>query len=280
VPEGWLGKNWACQQLAGAAQGELLLFTDADTIHAPATLRDAVAALVHKRADFLSALPQEETGSWAERLTVPFFTSFSLFAVLPMVIGHKVHFPPLAVANGQFMLFRRAAYEKIGGYAAIRGNAIDDMALVREIASHKLWWRFYEGGNRIRCRMYHNFKGVMEGFSKNLFATFDYRVVPYVAAWLWLLIVFWEPLVVISVGAAGTAVSMPQLDLAVAAIAASITLLTILYLRFRHGVYLAVLYPITMLFIVIIASRSMAMTLSGKTTWKGRRLVKARPKLA
>ena len=71
LPEGWLGKNWACHQLAEAADGEIILFTDADTRHGPQSVRHGVAALEAEGADLLTAIPHEETVTWAERLVVP-----------------------------------------------------------------------------------------------------------------------------------------------------------------------------------------------------------------
>ena len=71
LPEGWLGKHWACQQLADAATGDLLLFTDADTIHHPQALRVGVAALLAERADLMSGFLRQRLHTWGERLTVP-----------------------------------------------------------------------------------------------------------------------------------------------------------------------------------------------------------------
>jgi chlorobactene glucosyltransferase len=68
LPERFLGKHWACHQLAQAAEGELLLFTDADTRHAPHALRSAVGLLLAENASFLTAFPHQEVVSWGERL--------------------------------------------------------------------------------------------------------------------------------------------------------------------------------------------------------------------
>jgi chlorobactene glucosyltransferase len=285
LPEDWLGKNWACHQLAQAAQSELIVFTDADTRHAPNLLRDAVAALEADQADFLSLLPYEEVGSWSERVTVPFYSYFSSFALSPFMLAYRTHSPLFAAANGQFMLFRRTAYDQIGGYPAVQRHAIDDVALVRRVASHKvgasshLRWRLYDGGRHIRTRMYRKFREVFEGYSKNLFAAFEYRILPFVLTWLWLEVMFWEPLIMLFLALCGVRVFGHQFAFTASAVGASLLIWGILYGRFRMPVYQAVVYPLTMVLIVMIAWRSMALTLSGRTTWKGRTLVKHRVRI-
>lgn len=279
LPAGWIGKSWACHQLAQQATGEILLFTDVDTRHAPNTLRDTVAALLAQKAALLSLIPYEEAVTWSERVTVPFFSSFSIFGLLPLFLAYRIHSPFFSAANGQFMMFRREAYQQIGGHYAVRNHAIEDLALVREVATHKLRWRLMNGGWHVRCRMYRDYRSVLEGFSKNLFAGFDYRLLLFVISWLWLEVIFWEPLVVISLGAAGVAMSVAQVELAAIAILMSLILWVMLYVRFRHPMYLAFLYPVTLVFIVLIAWRSLALTLAGRTTWKGRQLVRGRLRL-
>jgi chlorobactene glucosyltransferase len=74
LPEGRMGKGWACSQLARQASGELLLFTDADTQHHPQTLRRIVTVLNGEAADLLSGFPCQKMASWGERLLVPFFS--------------------------------------------------------------------------------------------------------------------------------------------------------------------------------------------------------------
>jgi chlorobactene glucosyltransferase len=276
LPDGWVGMNWACHQLAEAAASEVILFTDADTRHAPDALRHAVAALIAQKADFLSAVPHEQAVTWSERISVPFFSSFSIFALLPLALAYRVHAQLLSAANGQFKLFRREAYQKIGGHYAIRAHALEDLSLVRECVTHKLRWRLMSARRHVRCRMYRGYHEVLEGFSKNIFAGYDYRLLPYISSWLWLEVLFWEPLLVIGLAAVGVRMTPAQVNLAALAIAMSLVLWSMLYLRFRHPLYLAVLYPATMVFIVIIAWRSLALTLAGRTTWKGRRVTRPR----
>lgn len=89
LPAGWVGKHWACQKLAEASDGTLLLFTDADTRHHPHALRDAVAAMLAENADLMSAIPEQEVASWSERLVVPIIP-WSILSLLPLGLAHPL----------------------------------------------------------------------------------------------------------------------------------------------------------------------------------------------
>ncbi len=272
LPPGWLGKHWACQQLAEAAGGELLLFVDADTRHHPDALADAVSALEAERAAMLSAMPRQQVGSWAERLLIPIIP-WALFSFLPLGPAYALNWRALAAGIGQFMLFRRAAYHRLGGHAAVRGHAADDLALARRAAGHGLRWRLLDGGARVQCRMYRNAGQVMNGLSKNLFAAFDYRLLPFAFVWLWLLLVFWGPLVALAVKLAWPGAPLSA-GLALAAVAASLVLWGLACLRFRFPLYLVPLYPASVLLAVLISARSLVLSLAGRATWKERTLVR------
>ncbi|MEP6896024.1 MAG: glycosyltransferase family 2 protein, partial [Chloroflexota bacterium] len=139
LPSGWLGKHWACHQLSQQATGKLILFTDADTRHAPNTLHDSVSALLDQHADLVTAFPREEMLTWGERFTVPIL-SFSIFCFFPILLAEKLRLPSLSVTIGQFMLFRRSAFDAIGGYEAVRSDLVDDIRLGRNIIRHGFRW--------------------------------------------------------------------------------------------------------------------------------------------
>ena len=187
-----MGKNWACHQLSEVATGEWLLFTDADTVHAPGALSAAISLAVVERADLLSAWPRLMTLTLGEKMVIPILHIMALgwfpIAGLRFLQEH----PRLAAllpaktlrvcggANGQFMLFRRGAYERIGGHAAVRDHIVEDVVLGREIAR-----RIPEGmrllncdaSRLIDCRMYHSFREVWKGFTKNARSVFEDGVV-------------------------------------------------------------------------------------------------------
>ena len=275
LPEGWLGKHWACQQLAESATGDLLFFTDADTRHEPQSLRHGIAALMAEQADLLTACPRQEVVTWAEKLVVPFFP-WSILSFLPLALAYRVRTHAFCAANGQYMLFRRAAYDQIGGYAAVRTDAVDDIALARQIKAHGLSWRMALATQDVRCRMYRNSAQVFEGFTKNLFAGFGYRMLPFVLVWLWIGIVFLQPPIVLVLIAAGLLHSTYSAVMAAAGIFLAVLLWGISNARFGFPLYLALFYPVTTVLVLFIAARSMALAVRGRSTWKGRTMVRAR----
>ncbi|MFN3742796.1 MAG: glycosyltransferase [Anaerolineales bacterium] len=272
LPSGWLGKHWACHQLAQHARGELLLFTDADTYHRPEALRHAVAALESLQVDVLSVFPHQEALTWGERLIIPFI-SFGIYTFLPVALGYHLRWPPLTVTIGQFMLFRRRVYEAIGGYEAVRNEVIDDVSLGRRAVSRGYHVRLFDGRCSVTCRMYSGFWEAVDGFSKNIFAFFGYHAVLYLLAWYLIALLFiWPPLVVVGY-ALGNPVTHFPLSHALLAMAEGLILWGMAYHRFRLPLWMAALYPLNTLVFVLIGLRSLVWSLTGHAIWKDRAFV-------
>jgi len=272
LPPGWIGKSWACHQLAQAATGEILLFTDADTCHHPSMLRDAVTALLAGRFDFLSAIPRQELHTWAERLVIPVLP-WSLHTFFPIGLARRLRLRALATAAGQFMLFRKEAYAVIGGHEGVRGSVVDDVSLAQQVVKAGLPWSLMDGKARISVRMYRTFKEVWDGLSKNLFAIFGCNLPLFCFVWAWLFWVAWEPPLLLVLRAT-RALSIPAEIVIPAALATSLCLLLWLIsnLRFRIPLIQAALHPVTMLLMLFIAARSVIWHVLGRGTWKGRPL--------
>ena len=166
-PAGWNGKSFACQRLADQARGEWLLFTDADTLHAPDSLAQGVALAAGLGVDLLSAFPRQITVTWGERVLVSFIMDF-----LPLVgadlnalwRGEGGH----TVANGQYLLVRAETYRATGGHRAIAPALVDDFALMGRFRSRGHRVALVDGTPLLRCRMYHSAGEVWRGFSKNI----------------------------------------------------------------------------------------------------------------
>jgi chlorobactene glucosyltransferase len=169
LPVGWLGKNWACQQLANQAKGEILIFTDADVGWAEDALAKLLAAQTRLDADLLTIWPTQQTVTWSERLVVPMMT-FSILAYLPLLAVHHLPWSAFAAANGQCLVFRKSAYQRIGEHAAVHDSIIEDVSLARKIKQHGLHLRMADGANVIKCRMYQGWQEVLHGYAKNILA--------------------------------------------------------------------------------------------------------------
>jgi chlorobactene glucosyltransferase len=272
LPAGWLGKNWACQQLAQAAGGDYLLFTDADTHHDPLMLRDSIAAAQATNADLLSGMPHQEVKTWSEQLLVPIL-AWSFMAFIPIALAERVRAAFLSVSIGQFLLFRRSAYETIKGHEAVRDKVVEDFELARNIKKAGLHWRFVDATTRIHCRMYHNFREVFDGLSKNLFIVFG-NVFFFALAWTALVISFLEPQLILLLALIGIVLPVKLVLLSILAIGQAILLWGITDLRFGFPIKQAALYPLTIVLSVFIGLRSMfAHRFKRGVTWKGRSVV-------
>lgn len=272
LPPEWLGKNWACHQLAAAASGSLLLFVDADTRHDPRTLSDAVCALETERADFLSALSHQETRTWAERIVIP-LVSWSQHTFFPVALLRRIRHPTFAAAVGQFMLFRRQAYDAIGGYERVRGSAVDDWDLVRALVADGFRWTLCDGTLRITTRMYRSFRETVDGFSKNLYARFGYNLPAFAFVWTWLLWVTWQPPILLILHAVGVPwIPVAAVPYAAAAAALGAATWMVSDLRFHVFPGHVLLYPLTVLAAFGLAIRSAVWRAFRLGIWKDRSL--------
>ena len=268
---GWMGKHWACHQLAQAAQGELLLFTDADTWHEPNALQDSVAALTEEHVDLLTLFPHEEVVTWGEKLTVPVL-GFVPFSFIPVFLARWFGLPRFSITIGQFMLFRRSVYEAIGGYEAVRTHPLDDVKFGRRVLSHGFKWLLVDGTHHVHCRMYRDFRSSADGLTRSLFAFFTNNVLLYVFAWTWIGIVFLEPILILVLHGWGFQSPFFPAALAWVAVLEAAFLFLLIYLRFRFPLYLVLVYPLSVGIMIWLAFRSLVSTLRGTAGWKDRRL--------
>lgn len=169
LPAGWSGKNWACQQLSEQATGDILIFSDADVIWLLNALDSLVAEFERTRADLLTVWSTQHSESWAERLVVPMM-ALAIQCYLPVALVHHTPWSVFAAANGQCLAFRRRAYSKIGGHAAVRDQIVEDVSLARRIKKDGLRLRMVDGTGLIACRMYQDWPSVRQGFGKNILA--------------------------------------------------------------------------------------------------------------
>lgn len=261
LPEGWKGKPHACQQLGAAAKGDWLLFVDADVTLEPGAIAAAVAMAEADGADLLSVYPEQVTVTLPEKIVLPTL-GFILVGFLPFrFLGYPD--PRIAAANGQFMLFRRAAYAAIGGHAGVKTAIVEDIELARAIKRAGLRLAVADGTRSVRCRMYRNLPEIWNGFSKNLYPAFGGQPAPFWFSMALLGIFFVAPYFLL--GQASVR------GLAAAAIALALVMRLLLALRLRQSPWAVLGHPLAMLFTLAVGLRSYQASRSGRTIpWKGR----------
>ena len=168
LPDGWYGKPWACFQGYRAARGELLLFTDADTRHQPELLGQAVGALLQEKAGLVTVSPHQECVTFWERLVMPQIWFLLALRYHPAAVNRSRRARDV-IANGQFILATRVAYDAAGTHAAVRHEVAEDLALAQAFLRHgqKLHFAFAE--QLMETRMYHGLAHLIEGWSKNIY---------------------------------------------------------------------------------------------------------------
>jgi hypothetical protein len=170
-PPGWLGKPWACAQLAAATDHPILVFVDADVRLAPGAVAAAVGLLDAARLDIVCPFPRQLAESPAERLVQPLL-QWSWLTLLPLRVAERSPRPSLTAACGQFVVIRRAALDRAGGFDAIRGAVLDDLALVRAVMAAGGRGGVVDGTHLATCRMYGGWPALRDGYRKSLWAAF------------------------------------------------------------------------------------------------------------
>jgi hypothetical protein len=170
-PPGWLGKPWACERLARAAGGSVLVFVDADVVLEPHAVADTVASLRAWGLDLVSPYPRQVCGSAAERLVQPLL-QWSWLTLLPLGVAERSGRSSLAAANGQLLAVDAGVYRRAGGHAAAPGAVLDDLELLRSVKRAGGRGTVIDGTHLAACRMYEGWDQLSAGYQKSLWAAF------------------------------------------------------------------------------------------------------------
>ena len=170
-PAGWLGKPWACARLADGATGSVLVFVDADVVLGPDAIRAVVATLREHDLALVAPYPFQSAETWLERLVQPLVT-WSWAATMPVRWAESSTRTSLSAANGQFLVVDAAAYAAAGGHGAVRGDVIEDVALMRSVKASGRHAATVDGSHLAQCRMYAGAAEVTDGYAKSLWSAF------------------------------------------------------------------------------------------------------------
>lgn len=166
LPEGWCGKQHACQKLAEQAGHSLLLFMDADVRLEPGAVGRMAGFLSRSGADLISGIPRQITGTFSEKLLIPLIP-YVLLGFLPMFWMRKSKKPGFAAGCGQLFMARREAYFASGGHESIKESLHDGLTLPRSFRLAGKRTDLFDATSVARCRMFQCNKDVWAGLGRN-----------------------------------------------------------------------------------------------------------------
>lgn len=258
LPKGWLGKNWACHQLAQVAKGDYFLFIDADVAVCPNLFSSALSQMKKKRLSLLSIFPDQELQTLGEQIAVPIM-HFLLLTMLPLRFIRWFAHPSLAAANGQFMLFDSETYRLHSFHKQVKAEVTEDIEIVKYIKKQKLHGATYLGNGLVHCRMYSGWMDTVQGFSKNLLAGFG-----SIAGLV--LFVF-----LVGLGYVVLLLTQPSLLLYMIPLII-VTNLLLAQLSNQSMIVTVMLHPLKILSLCLIACLSIYRKLTKTNQWKGRNI--------
>ena len=272
LPPGWYGKPWACAQGAQTATNPLLLFTDADTRHEPELLGRAVAALVREGADLVTVAPLQRCVTLWERLVMPQIWLLLALRYHPRRVN-RARRERDVIANGQFILTTREAYDAAGTHAEVRHEVAEDLALAQAYLRRGRRLHFAFAERLMETRMYQSLPQLIEGWSKNVYlgGRRSFPAEPTLRALVPVMLaaalLFWLlPPALLLAGVAGAPIE-PLRSAALLATGLSALFWALICYGMNIPVFYGIGYPLGALMALYIVARS---------TWRGERRVEWR----
>ena len=258
LPDGWLGKSWACQQLADASTGEYLVFIDADVRLSDNAIASAISKM--EKWDFISAYPKQIAVGFIQRLFQPLL-QWSWLASVPLFLSQKYGVKSMAVANGQFLVIKKSAYFKSGGHESIKSEVLDDIMLARQLLASGFAGGVAEASQAAICQMYKTSAELVNGYRKSLWNAFGSLLGTFVAIVI-LLLSSVAPFIAAMFGSKIGLISFGLIVLS----------RVISSLRTGSIPNTALLHPLAIIFLVGLIIYSWIGKLTNTLTWKDRKL--------
>jgi glycosyltransferase involved in cell wall biosynthesis len=251
LPSGWLGKVWACHNLAQSGSGKYLVFMDADVRLHPYAIASAITRMNKFGWDFISPYPRQIAGSFLEKLIQPLL-QWSWLASVPLRLAEKFPNRSMTIANGQFFIVKRSAYEEAGGHAAIPGEVLDDLELARLLISKGFKGGVADGSAVASCRMYKTNSQLIDGYTKSLWKAFGGQFGTIVAI---ILLFFTGISPYLGIGAPATFIFLSRFLAAI---------------KTRSNPAYAFLHPISIVILLYLIVLSSVRKSRGTLIWRGR----------
>lgn len=262
LPNGWLGKNHALALGARQAESEWLLFTDADIIFAPDTLRRAATAVKETGVDHLTALPRLTGASIGLKNALPAFAINFGLSVRPWRAANSKSRASCGI--GAFNLIRRSTYMTLGGHTRIAHTPHDDLAL-GQLVKHAGYRQIcMQADTLLSVKWYRTLPEFIHGLEKGSFAFFGYRLAPLVGATLIQTALCLWPVAGLFL-LHGTALALN---------AAAVATMLLLGIHSAHRLHFSwlfgLLYPLSaLIMLIVIWNSALRIRLRGGLEWRG-----------
>lgn len=270
-PPGWLGKPWACQRAGQQARGDWLLFLDADVRLHPHAVSAAVAWAEQHQLGLLSGLGHLQTDSFWEKVLQPAVGALIMAGNDLDRVNDPARRSDRPLANGQFMLFHRRAWQALGGHQAVANAVLDDVSMAIAAVAAGERYHLLMMRELFSCRMYDSLPALWRGWSKNLFTGLRRSWANLVVVSAWLLTWSVLPFALVPLALLGW---LPPEALAWGAGLSLLILAVRAWLDRAYGMdpRYGPTQPLAALLLVALLWASALRTVRGTATWKGRAL--------
>lgn len=260
LPANWLGKNYACHQLARQAKGQYLMFIDADERIEVGLVNSSIHRMKVNNLSLLSLFTNQIMLSMGEKLVVPLM-HFMLLNLLPVRLVMLVKNASVAAASGQFMFFNAADYHKNNWHQMVKDKVVEDVEIMRQVKANRLNCETLLANGMISCRMYTNYAECLNGFSKNFLAAFNYSILAFL---IFLVLLIGGPMLII------ITMNLPLILFTLGLIA--LIRIMVSLSSGQSAFNNVVLHPFQMLSLTVISYMAIQKYLTKTNVWKGRRV--------
>ncbi|EHQ25403.1 glycosyltransferase [Mucilaginibacter paludis] len=260
LPNDWLGKNYACHQLALEAKGQYLMFVDADEQINNGLINSSVHRMKANNLTLLSLFTNQVMITLGEKLVIPLM-HFILLNLLPLKLVLLVKNPSVAAASGQFMFFNADDYRRYHWHQLVKSRVVEDVEIMRQVKASNLNGETLLANGMISCRMYTSFEECLNGFSKNFLAAFNYSIPGFL---FFLLLLIAGPMMVVL-----------TTNFSLIFFTIGLIVLTRVMISLSSGqnvLHNVVLHPLQMLSLTVISFMAIQKHLTKTNVWKGRKV--------
>ncbi len=258
---GWLGKNFACHQLAKQAKGKYLLFLDADEKVKEGLINNSINRMKISHLALLSLFTNQIMITTGEYAVVPLM-HFLLLNLLPLRLVRLSKSASFSAASGQFMLFEASIYRNEQWHKRVKDKVVEDIEIMKILKQRGYVAETLLANGYVKCRMYTGYRDAVSGFSKNLLAGFNNNIAALIC---YLLLVILGPVFI------ALYLNWSLLFFYITLIV--LTRLMISLMSGQRAAFNILLHPVQMISLLVIAAVSVQKYLTKSITWKGRTII-------